>query len=97
VEGQPPFDALLDGEELFGPCPGCGSTRFKIVRHAQDTNFRCESCGRCWYVAMGLHLYRVDPLSCPGCPDRARCAAELPDDDPFHESRPRAELAGQSP
>lgn len=57
-------------------CPACGSDALAPVteRDGETVNFLCGSCDRCWHVELG-HVHRVDPASCSGCPERARCEA----------------------
>jgi len=68
----------IDTHALARPlaaCPGCGSRELQPVVEddGETVNFFCESCHRCWHVELG-HVHRVDPTSCTGCPERARCS-----------------------
>jgi hypothetical protein len=74
--------ARADGRGALGDCPGCRSGRLVTIRHPDDTNLRCQDCGRCWHAGTGCWI-RVDPLTCVGCPDRRSCQARLPEGDPF--------------
>lgn len=56
----------------LGRCPGCGSGQFAAVTNGIDTNYRCETCWRCWDVSFG-RANRVDPLSCPTCRAVGHC------------------------
>jgi len=62
-------------------CPSCGLVELTAVRDLDDTNFLCTRCGRCWHVECAV-AYRVDPLTCAGCPHRDECLARLEDDVP---------------
>lgn len=53
--------ALAHGVVL---CPACGSEDLVTVSDAEDTNFRCSGCGRCWHVELGW-VQQVDPHTCP--------------------------------
>jgi hypothetical protein len=64
-----------DGGPL-ATCPECSSSRITAVAAEDETNFLCDTCGRCWHVELA-RVSRVDPLGCPGCPDRARCTERL--------------------
>ena len=57
-------------------CPSCGRTELLAVRDLDDTNFLCTGCGKCWHVEFSV-AYRVDPLTCAGCPHRDECLARL--------------------
>ena len=57
-------------------CPECGSRELSAVFDGEQTNFFCESCGRCWLVAMGW-VSHVDPLTCPGCGHQDECLARI--------------------
>ena len=65
------------GSGPFEACPECGSSRLKAVFDGDETNFFCESCGRCWFVTMGWTT-RVVPSTCPGCSELGRCRALAP-------------------
>lgn len=69
---RPPADGRFDGPPET--CPGCGGDRLRAVTDGEVTNFLCQGCGRCWHVSLGW-VSRVDPLSCPGCPEREACLA----------------------
>ena len=60
-------------------CPSCGRTELLPVRDLDDTNFLCAGCGTCWHVEFSA-VYRVDPLTCAGCPHREECLARVGDD-----------------
>lgn len=62
-------------------CPTCGSGQLLAVAAEDETNFFCEDCGRCWHVEFA-RVSRVDPMTCPGCPQRARCLARARVDEP---------------
>ena len=63
---------------IFGPppmtCPGCNAVGLLAVSDGWDTNFLCPTCGACWHFELGW-ISRVDPTTCPGCPDRDVCLA----------------------
>jgi hypothetical protein len=93
---SPNATTMSPADAPFGPCPACGSRHFVIVPYPDDTNFRCQTCGRCWHVEMGLQVSRVDPYSCLGCPDRTTCVTRLPDGDPFRPQTVRGARRGSS-
>lgn len=57
-------------------CPACSADDLEAVSDAEDTNFRCPSCGACWHVELGW-VRRVDPRHCPNCPHREECMARF--------------------
>ena len=61
-------------------CPACGSENLIAVAAEDETNFLCESCGRCWHVEF-VRVTRVDPETCPGCPSRSRCQERAREDE----------------
>ncbi len=73
-------NGLKRGIGPLAACPACGSGNFVAVAAEDETNFLCE-CGRCWHVEFA-RVSRVDPMGCPGCPNRSRCLARAHDDEP---------------
>ena len=57
---------------LIGPCPECGNGRLEPVVDGVATNFLCRDCGNCWHAEFEW-VHRVNPETCPGCPDREVC------------------------
>lgn len=63
----------------IGACPACGGHEFLAVDNGQETNFYCPSCERCWHYSMGW-VSRADPVGCPSCPLKDRCAERCAED-----------------
>ena len=57
---------------LVGPCPDCDNGRLEAVTDREMTNFLCGECGACWHPELDW-VHRVDPATCPGCPERSVC------------------------
>ncbi len=57
-------------------CPECGSGQLEPIvdLHAEEVQFLCLTCSRCWHVELG-YVHRVPPNACTGCPQREQCAA----------------------
>ncbi|MCU1464855.1 MAG: hypothetical protein JWM72_783 [Actinomycetia bacterium] len=57
-------------------CPGCNSWQLQLVVSVRDesVHFLCGGCNRCWLVELGF-ARRVQPETCDGCPQTARCSA----------------------
>jgi len=57
-------------------CPECGSADLEpiVALEAEEVNFLCGSCGRCWHVELG-YVSRVRPTTCEGCMQQRRCLA----------------------
>ena len=55
-------------------CPECGSADLEpiVALEAEQVNFLCGACGRCWHVELG-YVSRVRPNACHGCTRQARC------------------------
>jgi hypothetical protein len=56
-------------------CPACGARTLEPVVEAgidTEVHFFCTKCARCWHVASGV-VWRMDPSTCDGCPERSRC------------------------
>lgn len=64
----------LTGEVLstYRRCPHCGDEQLRVVNDGESTNLLCLKCRNCWHAERG-HLVRVDPDTCPGCPDTFFC------------------------
>ena len=60
----------------IGPCPTCGNGRLSPAFDGEETNFLCQECGSCWHLALGW-VDRVNPQTCPGCPERPVCESAL--------------------
>ena len=62
-------------------CPACGSQRLDPVveRERQTVHLLCRDCSRCWHVELGF-VHRIDPKTCVGCPEHARCEAAYTSD-----------------
>ena len=59
---------------LIGPCPECSNGRLQPVSDGDRTNFLCDRCGICWHAEVDA-VSRVNPSTCPGCPQRDVCQA----------------------
>jgi hypothetical protein len=68
-------------------CPRCGSVRLEPVVERDDgtVHLLCRDCSRCWHVELGF-VHRVDPRTCSGCPEQARCEAAYAADHPATET-----------
>ncbi len=77
---QAPFReaARVEGGPI-GACPVCAGTAFLAIDNGQETNFLCPACERCWHYSMGW-VSRADPVACPSCPWRDRCAERFAED-----------------
>jgi CBS domain-containing protein len=65
----------LDVIGLYRRCPHCGAERLRLVEGPAN-NLLCLECRHCWRPERGS-LLRVDPVTCPGCPDRIFCRFPL--------------------
>jgi len=56
-------------------CPACGSADLEpiVAIDAEQVNFLCGTCGRCWHVELGF-VSRVRPANCHGCTNQGGCA-----------------------
>lgn len=64
---------------LFEPlerCPACLTASLTCTAAGDLVKFVCASCGNCWHVELGC-VYRVDPLTCPGCRWRHVCEGSV--------------------
>lgn len=56
----------------YGQCPHCGGRQLRPVNNGETSNLFCLRCRACWRPEHG-ELVRVDPDTCPGCPDQIAC------------------------
>jgi CBS-domain-containing membrane protein len=61
-------DAFSD----YRQCPHCGGEQLRVVTDGESSKLLCLECRNCWHIEQG-GLVRVDPETCPGCPDRFFC------------------------
>ncbi len=78
-ETIPPREGTRIEGGPIGACPACGSREFLPVDNGQEVNFFCPECERCWHYSLGW-VSRADPVVCPSCPWRDRCARRLDED-----------------
>lgn len=61
-----------DAFSAYRQCPHCGGEQLRVVTDGESSKFLCLQCRNCWHIEQG-GLVRVDPETCPGCPDRVFC------------------------
>ncbi len=69
-------DGLAQVLDLYRHCPHCGADHLRAVEDGRSANLLCMKCRQCWHPDHGS-LLRVDPDTCPGCPDRRFCRFPL--------------------
>ena len=65
-------EVTVDTLTTYGHCPSCGGGQLRPVSDGESSNLLCLGCRHCWRPERG-ELVRVDPVTCPGCPDRMFC------------------------
>jgi len=61
-----------DTYSAYRQCPHCGGEQLRVVTDGESSKLLCLQCRNCWQLDQG-DLVRVDPETCPGCPDRVFC------------------------
>ena len=61
-----------DAFSVYSQCPHCGGDQLRVVTDGESSKLLCLQCRNCWHLEQG-GLVRVDPETCPGCPDRVFC------------------------
>ncbi len=75
--GVPEEAHTIEGvPRVYRRCPHCGGGRLQVVNDGRSTNLLCLECRHCWHPEHGS-LVRVDPETCPGCPDQLFCRFPL--------------------
>ena len=76
---------MSEERHLLGPtigrCPACAADALEPVveRDGGEVHFLCRACDRCWQLELG-YVHRMNPETCGGCPEQARCASTYASD-----------------